>query len=127
MRPKFSTVCAALLLIFCLFTEFFCQTAGHIKLHTDRDEWEDSIGLKFVTVTSKDDEHIYFYQLRKYQRNIASMAFDSDTRYEFGSKAYQFTGCFAIHYCKKHLMIYVMQRVPCIDQEKPTTLARNPQ
>jgi len=124
MRLKCTTVAALLMILVCLVVKVCSQE--HIKLHTDRDEWEDNIGLKFVTVTAKDDGDVYYYQIRKYERRIASMAFDSDTRYEFGSKQYQFTGCFALHYCKKHLVIYVMQRVPCFDQENPTTLARNP-
>lgn len=99
--------------------QIYCQ--DHIKLHTDRDEWEESIGLKFVTITNKDDRLVYFYQTRKLELRQSSLGFDKDTRYDYGNakKPYEFTGCFVVFYCRKHLMSYFWQRVPCYDNDKP--------
>lgn len=92
----------------------------HKTLHTDRGEWEETIGLKFITVTSKDERLIYFYQVRKFERRISSLGYDKDTRFDFGAakKPYEFSGCFVAFYCKTHLMIYLMSRVPCFEDDK---------
>lgn len=100
-------------------------TPKHITQHIDQDEWEDSIGLKFITVTSKTSDTVYYTQERRMTRRVASMAYDGDSIFHSDPAKAPFkdTGCFAVHFCKKHLMIYIMQRAPCVEDK----LARYPQ
>lgn len=96
----------------------------HISLHPDRLEWEESIGMKFITVTSRDDRLIYYYQEDNKEIRSASIGWDKDTRFDFGEakKPYQMTGCFALFYCKKHLMAYLIARARCFETKEPLRL-----
>lgn len=94
-------------------------TPDHLSLHNDQDEFEDSIGVKFIAVTSQDDSLIYYYVTRKFEQRLSSVGFDKYTIYQNGDakkpKGKLFTpeGCFMMMYCKTHLMAYVLSRIPC--------------
>lgn len=95
-----------------------CQTAEpkHIDLHTDPDEWEDTLGIKLVTITGKDDRLVYYYVTRKFEQRLASMAWDSRTIFDSmkdRKKRSVLEGCYLLIYCKKHTLIYVAQQIPC--------------
>ncbi len=94
-----------------------CQ---HIKLHPDRMEWEDNLGIKFITVTSRDENLVYYYQVTKHERKISSLAWDFNSILVDPAKK-GFNGCYLVIYCKAHLMAYVMERIQCFngDKEKP--------
>jgi hypothetical protein len=126
MRLKCSAIAMLILIVFILATKAFCQ--DHMTLHTDRSEWEDSIGLKFVTITSKDESLVYFYQVTKYERKISSLGYDKHTNFQKddSKKPYTFTGCHVLHFCRKHLVIYIVQRVPCFDEDTRQLASSNP-
>lgn len=100
-----------------------CQTVEppHMTLHADREEWEDSIGLYFGAINSKDDKLIYISRRLKNQIKLTSLGYDKETRFDDPAvKPYKLSGqCFVFIYCKKHLMAYVVQRIPCTDQINP--------
>ncbi len=106
-----------IVIVLILFVTGIVNCQDHIKLHTDREEWENSVGIKFITVTSKDDRLVYFYQVRKYETKISSLGWDKDSRLVDPAKK-GFEGCYVTIYCKTHLMIYLLQRVSCFDDDK---------
>lgn len=90
-----------------------CQ---HLALHTDEDEWEDAIGVKFITVTSTDKDLIYYYVTRKYERRLSSIGWDDKTivrtvKDKQGKTVVE--GCYMMIYCRKHLMAYVLNQIKC--------------
>ena len=102
-----------------------CQTVTkepeHMTLHPDKEEWEDSIGFYAGAITSKDERLIYITRKIKMGLKLTSLGWDKNTRFDDpAAKPYKLQGeCFAFIYCKKHLMAYVVQRIPCSDNINP--------
>lgn len=101
-----------------IVTAAHCQE--HLSLHTDEDEWEDTIGVKFITVSSTDKDLIYYYVTRKYEQRLSSIGWDKNTiirtvKDKKGKTIVE--GCYMMIYCRKHLMAYVLNQIKC--KEKP--------
>lgn len=75
--------------------------------HPSLEDFEDSIGYRIVTITSKDDRLIFYTKELKNRVYLGSFAYDKYTR--FDDK--KFEGCYNILYCKTHNFAYVV--APC--------------
>lgn len=89
----------------------------HMTHHTDEDEWENTIGVTFITVTSMDKELIYYYVTRKFEQKLSSIGHDDKTIYQDETKKFIPEGCFMMMYCKTHLMAYLLVRIKCTKKE----------
>lgn len=100
-------VLTVILLIFFLASFVRCQ---HIKQHTNQEEYEDSIGVKFLEVTSKDESLIFWKQELRYQVKVSSFGYDSKTIFPDKFKP---EGCFVAIYCKTHMYLYLLVQNHC--------------
>lgn len=85
------------------------KTTAHLELHSDQEEYEDSIGFTTIKVTSKDESNIYWSKATKREIKLSSFGYDKETH--FPDKKVE--GCFIAVYCKKHLMLYMLVQAKC--------------
>lgn len=123
---KFAEKIALLFFLLCVGSSFVrCQKVEkevtHFLQHTDPLEWEETGGWMFATVSSRTNNLVYIARAGKHGIEISSLIWDENSRIDDPSKV-QFTGCYFFLYCKKHFVIYLMQRAPCIDEKPPPKL-----
>lgn len=85
-----------------------CQE--HSKLHTDQEEWENSVRYKIAVITSKDGELIYWTKRTKYGITLGSFGYDKLLQ---APKSFQEKprGCYQIWYCNDHKFAYMVEAV----------------
>src|SRR5688572_23943612 len=84
----------------------------HLSLHTDEEEWEDSIGYKPIRVTEVDARLVYYNKPTRHTIKLGSFGYDDRTRLpkDFLKNP---QGCYQVDYCTKHLVLYGLNPTPC--------------
>lgn len=107
-----STALATMLCISSASSQGLEEKSTHRLQHTDDLEWEDSIGLMHIEVTELDKRLVYYTRRTIHKVELASFGYDQHTIFpkEFLKHP---EGCYFVHYCKKHLIVYDFNPVQC--------------